>query len=55
MSSQKNKTLKTNVIVRFGFWKAKTYLQTYITSIEKGFVNIFPLPKTPLKSDAGSN
>lgn len=37
MSSQKDKTLKTNVILRFGFWEAKTYLQTYRDSIKKGF------------------
>lgn len=38
MSSQKDKTLKTNVMLRFGFWEAKAYLQTYIGSIEMSFL-----------------
>lgn len=55
MSSQKDQTLKTNVMLRFGFWEANMYLQTYIASKEKVSFHFFPLSKSHLKSDAGAN
>lgn len=55
MSIQKDKTLKANVMLRFGFWQAKTHLLTYIAGKEKGFFHMFSLPKSHLKSDAGAN